>query len=156
MNRVLLYEPDVELGNRCKEYLEEKNYWVIHEWDKANAEMIFSKQFFHLCVWRAESDEELKAVPTLRKMRMDAGIVVTSNRTEAGFVVQAMREGASHYWNRAESAETLELAIKETLSKLIPDGLVEEIDFPFQDFIGRQRPLRQLDEGANLHAINQR
>lgn len=137
MNRVLLFEPDVELGNRCKEYLESKNYWVIHEWDRSNAEKIFSKQFFHLCVWRTETEAELKALAHLRKTRLDAGIIAASNRVEADFVVQAMREGASHYWNRGEGEAKLEETIRETLSKIAPDGLAEEIDFPFQDFIGR-------------------
>lgn len=149
MNRVLIYDPDVELGNKCKELLEQNNLWVIHEWDLNNALALYSKQLFHVCVWRCESDEELKVIPSLRNTRIEAGIIISSNRTDTNFIVKAMRDGGSHYWNRQSDLSLLQIAVKETLSKIVDEVETGDFNFPFQEFIGRHPKIIDIFQTIN-------
>ncbi len=149
MNRVLIYEPDVELGTRCKELLEQNNLWVIHEWDLNNALSLYAKQLFHVCVWRCDTEDDLKIIPTLRNTRIEAGIIISSNKTDSDFIVKTMREGGSHYWNRQSELTKLQSAVKETLSKIVDDTETIDFTFPFQEFIGRHPKIIDIFQTIN-------
>ena len=145
MNRVLIYEPDAALGTAFKECLEKRNLWVMQVGDADAARDLMRKQFFHLCLWPISDATAVTALSTLRQLRPFTGIIAVSERAESGLIVACMRSGASNFWKRGESLDSLADVVTETLSRIVPESIQEEeIDFPFPQLVGKHPKILEI------------
>jgi DNA-binding NtrC family response regulator len=145
MNRVLIYEPDATTAARYKECLQKQLNWVVVAQDADSARALLQKQYFHLCVWPVEEGARVEDLFQLKKVRPAMAVVATSLSAEPSLVVACMRAGASHYWVRSESVESLREVVAETLARVVPDGINEkEVPSPFPQFEGRHPRILEI------------
>lgn len=145
MNRILIYEPSAPDCSVYQEKLQNAGMWVWSVSDKKEAMDLTERQLFHCTIWNAESEEALADVNFLQQQRPGSGIIVTSRVNHPGFVVAALRSGASHFWEKKEDAHLLVETVQDVLARTVPvQAQSEGFEFPFTEFIGRHPKIIEI------------
>ncbi len=145
MNRILIYEPNLELLSTYRGLLENEKFWVFACSNETEARKLISSQIFHLCIWSGDSHDALEKLSSIKSSRPEMGVIILSSVDRSSFVVSCIRAGASHFWLKSSEPHTFIDVVKETLSRFSPDiGSDDLIDFPFPEFVGRHPQIKDI------------
>jgi DNA-binding NtrC family response regulator len=145
MSRLLIFERDEVSANSLRDALTREQFWVISCYENRQASELLQKQHFHICLWHAETDEDLAHLQQAKQLRPHTQFVVASDRSEPAFVVQAMRAGAGQFWVRHENLDQLITLLKDIFMRVVPGaGVSHDVDFPIPEFVGRHPKMLEI------------
>lgn len=145
MNRVLIFEPNPSQAASIQEVLQAMGLWVVNSADPAEAEVLFRRQYFHLCLWNVDGATSFDSLLLLKNTRPHTAIVSMSADALPDRVVACMRAGSSHFWQTGLGFEVLRKIVTDTLDRVVPDvAVLEDQDPILGDFIGRHPKMIEI------------
>lgn len=144
MTRVLVYDRDSLRVEIYRELLEKLRLWVVATSDYQHARELLDKQYFHLCVWPVESSADVATLFEIKQLRPGTAMVAVSEADSPALIVSCMRSGASNFWSRDTNLDGLRDMVSETLSRIVPEPVSEDLEFPFPQFVGRHPKILEI------------
>ncbi|MCB0416399.1 MAG: sigma-54-dependent Fis family transcriptional regulator [Bdellovibrionaceae bacterium] len=142
--RLLLFEPDASRSEDFRKQLEDLHLWIAAVENPESGFELLKKQFFHLCVWSCDNDQDLAALSRIRQLRPETAIIAVSEKADSDHVVDCIRHGASNFWGREPSVQGLVEAVRKTMERTVADAPADADEFEYPELAGRHPSIKKI------------